>query len=377
MSKTELFVRTQPGGVFSVVDNSVTTGAIWWVDSGSATGADAVGYGQNPDAPFLTIDYAVGQCTAGDGDIIYAMPGHAETVSAAGGLDLDKIGIKIVGLGHGTLQPTVTLDTADTADIDVDAASITVENIHFKANFLDIAAAMPAATAIELIHCYSLVHDDLPAMDDDDLRRGQPTVHKAFDEATAILAGDGLLTLAFEVLAEPQSAPDPVLRAELVLALARASGLAGMVGGQMFDLEAEGRYAATPPEGKPWPGDVRRIQAMKTGALLAAAVEMGAILGRASLAQRMALAAYGQALGAAFQVADDVLDVESSAEALGKATAKDAEANKATLVAALGLEAARQERDRLAADAASALGRFGPEADMLRAAARFAAARTV
>ncbi|MCO4055826.1 MAG: polyprenyl synthetase family protein [Bosea sp.] len=242
---------------------------------------------------------------------------------------------------------------------------------------LDIAAAMPAATAIELIHCYSLVHDDLPAMDDDDLRRGQPTVHKAFDEATAILAGDGLLTLAFEVLAEPQSAPDPVLRAELVLALARASGLAGMVGGQMLDLEAEGRYAATPPEGKPWPGDVRRIQAMKTGALLAAAVEMGAILGRASLAQRMALAAYGQALGAAFQVADDVLDVESSAEALGKATAKDAEANKATLVAALGLEAARQERDRLAADAASALGRFGPEADMLRAAARFAAARTV
>jgi len=242
---------------------------------------------------------------------------------------------------------------------------------------LDIAAAMPAATAIELIHCYSLVHDDLPAMDDDDLRRGQPTVHKAFDEATAILAGDGLLTLAFEVLAEPQSAPDPVLRAELVLALARASGLAGMVGGQMLDLEAEGRYAATPPEGKPWPGDVRRIQAMKTGALLAAAVEMGAILGRASLAQRMALAAYGQALGAAFQVADDVLDVESSAEALGKATAKDAEANKATLVAALGLEAARQERDRLAGDAASALGRFGPEADMLRAAARFAAARTV
>jgi farnesyl diphosphate synthase len=242
---------------------------------------------------------------------------------------------------------------------------------------LDSGAAMPAATAIELIHCYSLVHDDLPAMDDDDLRRGQPTVHKAFDEATAILAGDGLLTLAFEVLAEPQAAPDPAVRAELVLALARASGLAGMVGGQMLDLEAEGRYAAKPAEGKPWPGDVRRIQAMKTGALLAAAVEMGAILGRASLAQRMALAAYGQALGAAFQVADDVLDVESSAEALGKATAKDAEANKATLVAALGLEAARQERDRLAADAASALRRFGPEADMLRAAARFAAARTV
>ena len=154
MSKTELFVRTQPGGVFSVVDNSVTTGAIWWVDSGSATGADEVGYGQNPDAPFLTIDYAVGQCTAGDGDIIYAMPGHAETVSAAGGLDLDKIGIKIVGLGHGTLQPTVTLDTADTADIDVDAASITVENIHFRANFLNIAAAIDVnATDFTLRNC--------------------------------------------------------------------------------------------------------------------------------------------------------------------------------------------------------------------------------
>jgi len=237
-------------------------------------------------------------------------------------------------------------------------------------------AAMPAACAIELIHCYSLVHDDLPSMDDDDLRRGQPTVHKAFDEATAILAGDALQTLAFEMLAEPDASPDPSVRADLLLALARASGLAGMVGGQMLDLEAEGRYAAARPDGPPWPGDVRRLQAMKTGALLAAAVGMGAILGRASLGQGMALSTYGQALGAAFQVADDVLDVEASAEAMGKATAKDADANKATLVAALGLEAARAERDRLAADAVGALRRFGPEAEVLRFAARFAAQRT-
>ena len=236
-------------------------------------------------------------------------------------------------------------------------------------------AALPAASAIELVHCYSLVHDDLPSMDNDDLRRGLPTVHKAYDEATAILAGDGLLTLAFEILAEPSSAADPAIRCDLVLALARASGLAGMVGGQMLDLEAEGRQPETRREVPPSPGDVRRLQAMKTGALLAAAVEMGAILGKAAPGQRMALSSYGQALGAAFQVADDVLDVEASPEAMGKATAKDADANKATLVAAIGLEAARKERDRLATDAVNALQGFGPEAEMLRAAARFAAER--
>ena len=236
-------------------------------------------------------------------------------------------------------------------------------------------AALPAATAIELIHCYSLVHDDLPSMDNDDLRRGLPTVHKAYDEATAILAGDALLTLAFEILAEPSAAGDPAIRCDLVLALARASGLAGMVGGQMLDLEAEGRHADAPCNSPPLPRNVRRLQAMKTGALLAAAVGMGAILGNASPSQRMALSSYGQALGAAFQVADDVLDVEASPEAMGKATAKDADAGKATLVAAIGLEAARHERDRLAADAVNALQGFGPEADMLRAAARFAAER--
>jgi farnesyl diphosphate synthase len=236
------------------------------------------------------------------------------------------------------------------------------------------AQALAPACAIELIHCYSLVHDDLPSMDNDDLRRGQPTVHKAFDEATAILAGDAHQTLAFELLAGAADIGADA-RLSLILALARASGLAGMVGGQMFDLEAEGRYADSRRDGPPWPGDVRRLQAMKTGALLNAAVEMGAVIGGAKLPQRMALQAYGQALGAAFQVADDILDVEATTEAMGKATAKDADANKATLVVAIGLEAARVERDRLAADAKSALKRFGPEADLLREAARFAVGR--
>lgn len=236
-------------------------------------------------------------------------------------------------------------------------------------------ASLPAACAIECVHCYSLVHDDLPSMDDDDLRRGRPTVHRQFDEATAILAGDSLLTLAFEILAEEKTQADPLIRANLVLALARAAGLGGMAGGQMLDLEAEGRYAESRRDGPPWPGDVRRLQAMKTGALLAAAVEMGAILGGAGLAQRMALSAYGQSLGAAFQVADDILDVESNPETLGKATAKDADRNKATLVVAIGLDAAKEERDRLADDAIRALRRFGPEADMLREAARFTSGR--
>ena len=235
--------------------------------------------------------------------------------------------------------------------------------------------ALPAAVAIELIHCYSLVHDDLPSMDNDDLRRGMPTVHRAFDEGTAILGGDALLTLAFEVLADKEAAADPAIRADLVLELARASGLAGMVGGQMLDLEAEGRYGGG-TRTLHTPENVRRIQAMKTGALLAAAVNMGAFIGKAGPAVRKALSDYGLALGAAFQVADDVLDVEASTEAMGKATAKDADANKATLVAAMGLEAARAERDRLSAKAITALGSFGPEADILREAARFAALRS-
>lgn len=229
-----------------------------------------------------------------------------------------------------------------------------------------------AGAALEMAHCYSLAHDDLPAMDDDDLRRGRPTLHKARDEATAILAGDALLTYAFDVLADERTHPDPAVRIALTLGLARAGGLGGMAGGQMLDLQAEGRYGAEDALGE---GDVRRLQAMKTGALLAYAVEAGAILGGADADDRAALSAYGRALGAAFQVADDILDVESSADAMGKATGKDAGRGKATLVGALGLAEAKAERDRLALAAELALAGFGPEADVLRAAARFAVER--
>ena len=234
--------------------------------------------------------------------------------------------------------------------------------------------ALRAGAAVELLHCYSLVHDDLPAMDDDDTRRGRPTVHRAYDEATAILAGDSLLTLAFDVMADPATHPAGEVRAALVLALARASGLGGMAGGQMLDLAAEGRFGAE-RAGVLAEADIRLLQAMKTGALLAASVEIGALLGAAREAQRAALCRYGKALGAAFQVADDILDVEASPEQLGKATAKDEGKGKATLVSALGLDGAKRERDRLSGEAIAALEGFGAEADTLRAAARFAAER--
>ena len=228
-----------------------------------------------------------------------------------------------------------------------------------------------AGAALEMIHCYSLVHDDLPAMDDDDLRRGRPTAHKAFDEATAILSGDALLTYAFDVLADEATHPDPAVRAALVLGLARASGLGGMAGGQALDLEAE---RAEAPHGAPF---VLQMQSMKTGALLLFAVEAGAILGRASPDEREALARYGRALGAAFQVADDILDTESDSATLGKAAGKDAGRNKATLVAALGLDAAKRRRDALAEDAEAALAVFRPASRTvhLAEAARFTAQR--
>jgi farnesyl diphosphate synthase len=233
-----------------------------------------------------------------------------------------------------------------------------------------------AACALEMIHCYSLVHDDLPAMDDDDLRRGRPTTHKAFDEATAILVGDGLLTYAFDVTADPATHADPAVRAELVLQLARHAGLGGMVGGQMFDLEAEA--STTPHEAD----TVIRIQAMKTGALLHYAVLAGALMGGAPAPARSAMSRYGHAVGAAFQVADDILDVEADTAALGKKAGKDADRNKATLVAAIGLEAARKRRDRLAEEAIAALDAIphealAPEAstDILKDAARFAVHR--
>ena len=228
-----------------------------------------------------------------------------------------------------------------------------------------------AASALEMIHCYSLVHDDLPAMDDDDLRRGRPTTHKAFDEATAILAGDGLLTYAFDVTADPATHPDPAVRIELVLQLARHSGIGGMVGGQVLDLAAETSTAPHTAD------EVIRIQSMKTGALLHYAVLAGALFGGADGEARAAMSRYGKAIGAAFQVADDILDVEADTEALGKKAGKDADRNKATLVAALGLKAARARRDRLADEAIAALDAFpeGRGADVLRRAARFAVER--
>jgi farnesyl diphosphate synthase len=232
-----------------------------------------------------------------------------------------------------------------------------------------------AAAAMEFVHCYSLVHDDLPAMDDDELRRGQPTTHRKFDEATAILAGDALLTYAFDVLADEPTSADPAVRVELVKVLARAAGLGGMVGGQFLDLEAEGRFAET---GRPLDltdTEILRLQAMKTGALLLASVEMGAILGGADAAQRAALATYGRTLGQAFQIADDLLDEEADAAVVGKATGKDAAKGKGTLVRLWGKEAARARLAQLVSEADAALAGFGERAEVLRAAAHFVANR--
>jgi farnesyl diphosphate synthase len=228
--------------------------------------------------------------------------------------------------------------------------------------------------ALECVHCYSLVHDDLPAMDDDALRRGRPTVHKAFDDATAILAGDGLLTFAFDILARPQAHPDPGVRIALVAALARAAGLGGMVGGQMLDLEAEGRFAGGVPAAL-GEGEVRTLQAMKTGALLRFACVAGAILGQAGAEAREAADRYGVALGQAFQIADDLLDVEGDPATVGKATGKDAAAHKATLVSVLGVDAAKARLRALTGEAEAALEPFGDDAAVLRAAARFVAER--
>jgi farnesyl diphosphate synthase len=237
------------------------------------------------------------------------------------------------------------------------------------------AAALPAACALECVHCYSLVHDDLPAMDDDDLRRGQPSLHRAFDEATAILAGDSLLTFAFDILARETTHRDPAIRSALVLLLARASGLGGMAGGQMLDLEAEGRFAADRKPLTLKTGDIERLQAMKTGALLAAACEAGAILGGADATARKALLDYARCFGLAFQLSDDLIDAEGDAATVGKRTGKDAAAGKATLVGSLGIAQARERLASLVADAEAALLPFGARAAMLVAAVRFLATR--
>jgi farnesyl diphosphate synthase len=232
---------------------------------------------------------------------------------------------------------------------------------------VDRRCAARVAASVEMLHAYSLVHDDLPAMDDDDMRRGKPSTHKAFDEATAILAGDALLTRAFEVLAEPDTHSMAEARCELVLALGHAAGARGMVGGQMIDIEAEGRQLTA--------DEIGRLQALKTGRLIQYSAEAGAILGRAPLSQRHLLAAYGRDVGAAFQIADDLLDVEGTAEETGKATGKDAAAGKATLVAILGVERARAQADALSAQAAEHLDSFGEKAEHLRALAAFVVAR--
>jgi len=226
--------------------------------------------------------------------------------------------------------------------------------------------SLAAAVSVELIHCYSLIHDDLPAMDDDDLRRGRPTVHRAYDEATAILAGDALLTLAFAHLGE-HGAEDPAIRARLVVELATSAGAGGMVGGQMRDIEGETTHLTQL--------DIARLQAMKTGALIRAAIRMGAILAGADRDTLGHLTAYAEAAGRAFQLADDLLDVTASAEAMGKATGKDAGRNKQTLVSVLGADAARRHLGDIVHDAITALTPFGPQADTLRAAARYFATR--
>ncbi len=232
--------------------------------------------------------------------------------------------------------------------------------------------ALMAGVAIECIHGYSLVHDDLPAMDDDALRRGRPTVHKAFDEATAILAGDALLTFAFDVMARPDTHPNTAVRVVLIRELARAAGVGGMAGGQMLDLAAEGRFAQ--PRALP-PDEIVILQAMKTGALIRYACRAGAILGEADALDSAAVDQYGTAIGQAFQIADDLLDIEGDVAATGKATRKDAAAGKATFVGALGIAGARERLKALIGEADAALAPFGDRAQILRDTARFISER--
>jgi farnesyl diphosphate synthase len=228
-------------------------------------------------------------------------------------------------------------------------------------------SALQTAAAVEMVHAYSLVHDDLPAMDDSDLRRGRPTCHKRFDEATAILAGDGLLTAAFGLLADPDTHPDPAVRSELVAALAAAAGAAGMVGGQMVDLIAEGEALDI--------GGITRLQRMKTGALIAFSCEAGAVLAKASNEPRLALRGYAHDLGLAFQIADDLLDVEGSAAETGKPVGADAAAGKVTFVSILGIERARAQAALLVRQAVAHLDLFEGRAELLREAARFVITR--
>jgi farnesyl diphosphate synthase len=245
-----------------------------------------------------------------------------------------------------------------------------------SANLLGVPRrnSLMVGAALECVHCYSLVHDDLPAMDNDDVRRGRPTAHKAFDEATAILAGDGLLTFAFDILSRPQTHEDPAVRVELVTALARASGVGGMAGGQMLDLAAEGRFVQKRAT-QFTENEVLTLQAMKTGALLRFGCEAGGILAAAAPARRQALSRYGAAVGKAFQIADDLLDLEGDSTLVGKAIGKDAAAGKATMVSVLGVDAAKVRLQQLVAEAEQALAPFGSGATILIEAAKFVAER--
>ena len=228
---------------------------------------------------------------------------------------------------------------------------------------VDRDVALRVGTAVEAIHVYSLIHDDLPCMDDDDMRRGKPTVHRAYNEATAVLAGDSLHALAFEILSHSGTHTDPFIRSELIATLALASGPDGMAGGQMMDLEAEKTIFDLPT--------VTRLQALKTGALIAASVEMGAILGHVSPEGRTHLRGYARDIGLAFQIADDILDVEGDPELAGKKLHKDANAGKGTFVSLMGLDRAKQQAAVLVDQAVGQLSIYGQEADLLRAIANY------
>ena len=250
--------------------------------------------------------------------------------------------------GGKRLRPLLTVATARLFGIDPDCA-------------------LRVGTAIEAIHVYSLIHDDLPCMDDDDLRRGKPTVHKAFGEAAAVLAGDSLHALAFEILADPRTHDDAAVRSDLVAALARASGPSGMAGGQMMDLAAENIAQDLPA--------ITRLQQLKTGALIEYSVEAPCIMAGLAPEERISCRGYARDVGLAFQIADDLIDHEGDGETAGKRVGKDAAAGKATFVSLLGAERARQQAAILVDQAIDHLGAFGEEADLLRAIARFAVER--
>ncbi len=229
---------------------------------------------------------------------------------------------------------------------------------------IDKARALRVAVALEMVHCYSLIHDDLPAMDNDDMRRGQPTCHKQYDEATAILAGDGLLTRAFGVIASEHCLFEPAIRIQLISELSKAAGVNGMIGGQMLDIMAETQEDMSLSE-------VIRLQKMKTGCLFSFACESGAIMAKASYEDRQALKSYARDIGLAFQITDDILDVEGDEQSMGKAVRKDLDAHKATFISLLGLEKAKEQADSLSYQAIAALERFDEKADYLRDLARY------